>query len=126
MYLPALVYACSMLVNKKGQNGGRERRGTAKATNRATNSPLADTQLFLFVSSRSCALHTPPFISLFVLPLRRDFSIPRLAPSHSHPSTSASPCLPFSTFFVPEDLISRSLSDFPLLSRNHERVSSGP
>lgn len=60
MYLPALVYACSMLVNKKGQNGGRERRGTAKATNRATNSPLADTQLFLFVLSRSRA---PPYAS---------------------------------------------------------------
>lgn len=94
MYLPALVYACSMLVNKKGQNGGRERRGTAKATNRATNSPLADTQLFLFVLSRSRAhsTHLLPSSSLsspfVVTPRFRDST--RLSRTHLPPPRLAS------------------------------------
>ena len=94
-YLPAAVYACSMLVNKKGQNE-RQRRGTVKASNRATNSPAS------WYTSFSSTLSLPPFIlavspSPFTRPpfpsRFRDFSPFRsLAPFFP-------PLLPPSTFF---------------------------
>lgn len=99
MHLPAAVYACSMPVNKKGQNE-RQRRGTVKASNRATNSPASWYTSFSSPSlspprprGLSFSLYPPPFPSRF-----RDFSPFRsLAPfiPPRHPPA----VLPPSTFF---------------------------
>lgn len=112
MYLPAAVYACSMLVNKKGWSG-RQRRGTAKLANRATNSLLADTPLSLHPLSHSCSLYSLVSFSLsrfrfVVTPSRfRDCSLRSFFLSFHFVST------PFFDLLCP-DLISWSPSDLPL------------